>query len=100
MGINKQSLILLLQADREQQIAGNFLTLGYNTVTIKYDDILALGDIYKKDIDESWLMDPINQEATTKHSTMLGYAPVDQNKLLKKTFSTHQQHFRDGQIWI
>ncbi len=86
MGINLQSLMLLLQADKEEPIQGKFLTFGYNTVTVRPEDLIRLATIYGKNINSNWISNKRNIDTHTKHSSMLGYVLVDQNRLIERLF--------------
>ena len=84
MGISNSSLRLLLAADAVERFHGNFLTLGYNTVTIPPIELERIVSIYGKSLPRGWSSDNSLLDNRTKHSR--DYPCFDQVKLLRILF--------------
>ena len=86
MGINLQSLRLLLHEDQYQSIQGTLLTLGYNTVTIPPERLQRLCNEYNKILPVDWISKGSFVDLHTKHARKVDYPCFDQNALLSVLF--------------
>ena len=86
MGITKQSLRLLLEDDKVSPIAGNFLSVGHNTVVIDPSALQSLLQQYSKYFNPQWFLDPDNIDSQTRSSKRISHVCVKQEVLLKGLF--------------
>jgi hypothetical protein len=86
MGINAQSLLLLLEEDAYKPIVGSILCLGQNTTHVKPEMILHLASVYKKHLPENLFTDHEHLDTTTKTAKRLNYPTLKQESIFHLFF--------------
>jgi len=86
MGINAQSLLLLLEEDAYKPIEGSVLCLGQNTTHVKPELIRTLAAKYKKQLPENVFVDPEHVDTVTKTAKRLDYPTLKQESIFRLFF--------------